>query len=203
MLTSTTDFPMPIETPRLILIPPVLSNNNVQEYCNAVLESMNEISLWLPWAKYPPSIEQAKTYIEACNKSWQVKDDNNIGLPLWLVEKNSDRFIGNITIWNIAWEIPKFEFGYWIRTSETGKGYITEAVNALTRYSFLELGVNRIEIRSEKENLRAQQVPKKLFFNLDGIMPKNTLAVADGRLTDVVLFSCTNLDHLPKLEVKW
>ena len=203
MLSTTTDFPMPIETPRLLIRPPVLSNKNANEYVDAVAESMNEISLWLPWAKYYPSISQAETYLEMCNNSWLAKDNNNIGLPLWLIDKNSHRFIGNITMWNILWEIPKFEFGYWIRTSETNKGYITEAVNALTRYCFSQLGVNRIEIRCERENVRAQKVPKKLGFNLDGILRNSTLAVADGKLTDTVLFSRIDLEKLPELNVKW
>ncbi len=199
----TTDFPLPIETPRLIMQPPVLSHKNVHEYVEAVAESMNEISIWLPWARYYPTVSQTESYIEMCNNSWTNKNNNNIGLPLWLIDKKNHRFIGNITMWNIIWEIPKFEFGFWVRTTEINKGYITEAVNALTRYCLLQIGVNRIEIRCEKENVHAQQIPKKLGFSLDGVLRNSTLAVADGRLTDTLLFSRIDLEQLPQLTVQW
>ncbi len=203
MLSSMAEFPMPITTPRLIMRPPTLSANDIREYFDAVTESMNEISQWLPWAKYYPTLQQAEDYIKMCHTSWLTKNDNNIGLPLWIMEKNTNRFVGNITMWNIIWEIPKFEFGYWLRTSETHKGYITEAVNALTRYCFLQLGIRRLEIRCEKENVRAQQIPEKLGFELEGVLRNSTLAVSNGRLTDTVLFSCIDLEQLPVLDVKW
>ena len=203
MLATATDFPMPIETPRLVMHPPVLSPKSVNEYVEAVSESMNEISLWLPWAKYYPSASQTESYIATCNDSWLARDNNNIGLPLWLIDKKTQKFVGNITMWNIVWEIPKFEFGYWVRTTETNKGYITEAVNALTRYFFLQLGVRRIEIRCEKENIHAQRIPEKLAFEREAILKNSTIAVADGKLTDTVIYARIDLENLPKLSVKW
>jgi ribosomal-protein-serine acetyltransferase len=203
MFANTIDFPMPIVTPRLIMRPPTLSQDDINNYFEAVTESMDELSQWLPWAKYYPSIPQVESYIRSCNNSWSTKTDNNFGLPIWLLDKKENKFIGGITIWNIVWEIPKFEFGYWLRTSETKKGYISEAVNALTRYCFLQLGSRRIEIRCEKENTRAQQVPKRLGFELEGVLRNSTLAISDGKLTDTILFARTDSEGLPELDVKW
>lgn len=199
MLSSATKFPLPINTPRLILQQPHLSQDSIQEYFDSVTESMNEIKLWLPWAKYVPSLNQISDYIKACNINWVTKNNNNLGLPLWIISKETGKFLGNIVIWNIVWDIPKFEFGYWLRTSQTGKGYITEAVNALTHYSFTQLGVNRIEIKCEIQNARAQLVPKRLGFELEGTLRNATRAVASGELADVVLFSRTDINNLPKL----
>jgi ribosomal-protein-serine acetyltransferase len=203
MLTSNIYFPMPIVTPRLIMRPPTLSQNDIDSYFEAVTESMNELSQWLPWARYYPSITQVESYIRSCNDSWLTKNDNNFGLPVWLLDKKENKFIGGITLWNIVWEIPKFEFGYWLRTSETKKGYISEAVNAITRYCFLQLGARRIEIRCEKENTRAQQIPKRLGFELEGILRNSTLAISNGKLTDTILFARIDLDNIPELDVKW
>src|SRR3989304_10497400 len=201
MLTASTDFPMPIITPRLLLCQPVASD--AKKYFDAVTESMNEITLWLPWAKHYPTMIQVMEYIKECNNNWITKNNSNFGLPLWIFEKNSSKFIGNIIIWNIAWDIPKFEFGYWCRTSQTKNGYITEAVNALTQYCFRQLGVKRIEIRCEINNTRAQLVPKRLGFDLDGILRNSTIAVSNGALTDTVLFSCIDPKNLPILDIKW
>lgn len=203
MLSPTTNFPLPIVTPRLELHQPILSYDHIHEYFNAIKESLPELKPWLPWVKHLISINQAEGYIRACNSNWITKNNNLIGLPLWITEKESGKFIGNIVMWNIAWEVPKFEFGYWIRTSQTKYGYATEAVNALARYCFLQLGVNRIEIRCEVKNIKAQLVAKRLGFELDGILHNSTRAVLDGELTDTALFSLTDIKNLPELEVMW
>lgn len=203
MHSNTLEFPLPIVTPRLIMRQPTLASSDIYEHFSAVTESMSEISQWLPWAKFYPSLSQTEDYIRACNASWITKNDNNIGLPLWIMSRDNKKFIGNIVIWNIVWEIPKFEFGYWLRSSQTQKGYITEAVNALTRYCFSQLGIRRIEIRCEKENLRAQLVPKRLGFELDGVLHNSTLAVSNGQLTDILIFSRIDQENLPELEVLW
>ncbi|MDR1057033.1 MAG: GNAT family N-acetyltransferase [Coxiellaceae bacterium] len=203
MLSPTTDFPLPITTTRLILSQPILSRDDIHNYFNAVTESMNELQPWLLWAKYFPITSRVEEYIKSCNTNWITKNNNNIGLPLWIIDKESNKFLGNVVIWNIVWDIPKFEFGYWLRTSQTKKGYITEAINALTHYCFLQLGVNRIEIKCEIKNIRAQLVPKRLGFELDGILRNSTRAVSNGELTDTMLFSLIDLKSLPKSEVSW
>lgn len=192
-----------IVTPRLVLQPPIASDHYINKYVAAVDESIYELKPWLPWAKYVPSHNQAEWYITACNKSWIEKNDNNLGLVLWITTRATNELLGSITIWNIVWEIPKFEFGYWLRTSQIGNGYITEAVNALTRYSFMQMGVNRIEIRCESDNTRAQHVPQRLNFTLDGVLKKSTRAVSSDELTDTFLFSRVDLNNLPNLKISW
>jgi len=71
MLTASTDFPMPIITPRLLLCQPVASD--AKKYFDAVTESMNEITLWLPWAKHYPTMIQVMEYIKECNNNWITK----------------------------------------------------------------------------------------------------------------------------------
>ena len=203
MLSSTTDFPTPIITPRLILRPPTTSAKNINIYRKAVAESIDTLKLWLPWAKSIPTSEQIETYIEMCDLNWIVKNDNNIGLPLWIIDKHSGKFLGNITMWNIVWNVPKFEFGFWIRNSQTKKGYMKETVNALSHYCFLELGVRRIEVRCELNNIPPQTVAKHLGFELDAVLKNSTRAIANNTLTDTMLFSLTDVEKSPDLEVKW
>ncbi|CAL7959781.1 Ribosomal protein N-acetyltransferase [Gammaproteobacteria bacterium] len=197
------DFPLPIVTPRLLLRQPIMGYVDAHEYTKAVTESMDELRPWMPWAQYHPTVNQSEEYIRECCANWILKNNNNIGLPLWIIEKTSGIFIGHIVMWNIAWDIPKFELGFWMRTSHTHKGYTTEATNALIRYCFLQLGVRRIEIRCEAKNVRSQLIPQHLGFQLDGTLRNNSIAVADGRHTDVLVFSCIDLKNLPELEVKW
>ncbi|MEI8055379.1 MAG: GNAT family N-acetyltransferase [bacterium] len=198
-----TNFPLPIITPRLLLRKPIMGYVDANEYTKAVTESMDELRQWMPWAQYHPTVNQTEEYIRECCANWILKSNNNIGLPLWIIEKASGMFVGHIVMWNIAWDIPKLELGFWTRTSHTRKGYITEATNALTRYCFLQLGIRRVEIRCEAKNVRSQSIPKILGFQLDGTLRNNSIAVANGRHTDALIFSRIDLEDLPELEVKW
>ena len=197
------NFPMPIVTPRLILRPPELSDLDINGYYDCVTDSMDDLSKWLPWAKYYPTKSMVKDYIRDCEISWKLKNNNNIGLPLWIFKREDNSMVGSIVMWNIVWKIPKFEFGYWLRTAQTHNGYISEAANALTRYCFSELGVKRIEIKCEKEDVRAKKIPERLGYRMDGVLLNDACAVSTGDLTDVLLYSRIDANNLPDLDVSW
>ena len=53
-------------------------------------------------------------------------------LRLHLYLKGTETLVGIAGLQDIDWDVPKFEIGYWCRTSFTGHGYTTEAVRAIT-----------------------------------------------------------------------
>jgi RimJ/RimL family protein N-acetyltransferase len=70
--------------------------------------------------------------------------------------------------------VPRFEIGYWIRASEQGKGYVIEAVNALTAFCFDKLNANRVEIRMDDKNERSWRVAERCGFTLEGLFHNDT-----------------------------
>lgn len=186
------DFTLPINTPRLLLRQPVIGYTDSDHYTQAVKESLPELKPWVAWAYYNPTILQSEAYVRRCCANWILKSDNDIGLTLWIIEKDTNAFIGNIQMWNIDWYTGKYEFGFWLRTSHTGKGYITEATNALARYCFLQQQAKRIVITCKPENIRSKMVPTRLNFNL-----------AEELFEDLLFFSCDSIDNLPALDVTW
>ena len=81
-------------------------------------------------------------------------------------------FIGIINPHTINWEVPSFELGYWIRTPYSGKGYMTEAVNALTQYSFKQMHAIRLEVRCDPNNIKSRKIPERLGFEQEAILKK-------------------------------
>lgn len=197
------DFPLPIVTPRLLLRQPIMGYVDANEYTEAVAESINELRPWIPWAQQVPTVDQSEEYIRECVANWITKSNNNIGLSLWITDRTTGIFLGHIVMWNIDWYIPKFEFGFWIRTSQEHKGYITEATNALTRYSFLQHKVRRIELYCDPKNIRSQLVPERLGFQLEKKLLNNTAEFTSSERANALVFSRVNLENLPELEVKW
>lgn len=56
------------------------------------------------------------------------------------------------------------EIGYWVRADEINKGIATKISLALCIAAFEIIGVDRIEIHHELDNLASSKIPKKLLF---------------------------------------
>jgi RimJ/RimL family protein N-acetyltransferase len=56
------------------------------------------------------------------------------------------------------------EMGYWLQADATGKGFMTEAADALTRLALQQPGIERVQIRCDPENVASAAVPRRLGF---------------------------------------
>jgi len=196
-------FPMPIETPRMILRIPQMGYTDSYDYVEAASESLPEISPWLAWARYVPSVDSTEEYMRDSCANWIVRTSTHVGMPLCIIDKETSKFAGIIVMHSVNWDIPRIEIGYWLRSCFVHKGMISEAVNALTRYCFLVMGMKRVEIRCEIANVRSRKVPERLGFMLDARMRNNQYSVKTGRITDTLVYSRIDLNGLPELEVRW
>jgi RimJ/RimL family protein N-acetyltransferase len=96
---------------------------------------------------------------------------------------------------HIEWSVPRFEIGYWCRTSLAGRGYIREAVTALTWMAFETLGAARVEVRMDTQNERSWRVAERLGFQLEGVLRSDARA-NDGQLRDTRVYALTALADL-------
>lgn len=86
---------------------------------------------------------------------------------MMLILKATDTIIGGSGLHRIDWNVPKFEIGYWVRSSYAGQGYITEAVTGITSFAFNTLGARRVEIRCDVKNVRSSAVARRAGFALE------------------------------------
>ncbi|WP_329387024.1 GNAT family N-acetyltransferase [Streptomyces sp. NBC_01716] len=63
-----------------------------------------------------------------------------------------------------------WEVGYWTVKEHRGRGYTTEALRALVRWIFTELGAERVEWRAEAGNEGSRAVALKAGFVLEGTL---------------------------------
>ena len=80
------------------------------------------------------------------------------------------------------------EIGYWCCTSFTGRGFVTEAVRAVTRFAIDHLGAERLEIRCDALNLPSNRVAERVGFELEGTLRNGDLRL-DGSLEDTRVYS--------------
>jgi RimJ/RimL family protein N-acetyltransferase len=182
-------MPTQLETERLILRCPELSD--VPFVYQAVKESVKELEPWMPWATKDYTLEACEENLRSAIAKYITKEDFRI----CFLDKVTGRIIGNSGLHRIDWSIPKFEIGYWCRTSETGKGYVTEVVRELTRLCFEKLNAARVEIVCDDLNTKSAAVAERCGFTLEGVL-KNDERNPKGELRSTRIYGLTNINDL-------
>ncbi len=175
-------IPEEFETKRLLIKSPMWGDGKAVN--TAIRESIEELRPWMPWAKDTPTVEESEANIRTARLRYLERSD----LRMHLFHKKTGEFVGSSGLHRIDWETRKFEIGYWIRTSMSGKGLMTEAVEGITNFAANNLEANRIEIRCDSRNTPSMRVAKRLGFTLEGIL-RGEKCDAAGILRDTMIFA--------------
>jgi RimJ/RimL family protein N-acetyltransferase len=138
-----------------------------------------------------PTIIESERFVRDSAARFLRRDD----LPLFMRLRDTGEFVGASGMHRIDWQVPRFEIGYWCRTSLVDKGYIGEAVEAITRFAFENLHAAQVEIRTDIQNTRSLRVAERLGFRLEGIMRRDT-RTPQGALRDTRLYSMLDIKDL-------
>lgn len=182
------DFPDSFETERLLIRSPMPGDG--AELYAAVTESRRELEPWLPWVRNHQTLEDSEESARRARAAFVERSD----LRLHLFLKGTETLVGASGLHRIDWSVPRFEIGYWCRTSFVGHGYITEAVRGITRFAFDHLGARRVEIRSDPLNRRSASVAERAGFRLEGEL-RNAELGADGEPRNTLVFSMIPEEH--------
>ena len=183
------DFPDSFDTERLTIRAPRVED--AAEVWQAIDESLPELRAWMPWAKDGAgSLDDQIARLRRAAAHWLTRED----LPLHLFLRGTHTFVGGSGLHRFDWEVRRFEIGYWVRTRFAGQGYITEAVNGITRFAFEHLRANRVEIRCDARNARSADVARRCGFLLEGTLRHDDLGV-NGDLRDTLVFSKISPDE--------
>ncbi len=175
-------FPDQFETERLLIRAPLPGDGHAVNV--AVSESLAELRPWMEWAQVVPSVAEQETSIREAALRFRTRED----LRLLLFRKSDGLFVGGSGLHNIDWEVPRFEIGYWVRTSLSGQGYITEAVNGIAAFAFDQLKAIRLEIRCDARNTRSAAVAERAGFTREACLRCQSRA-PDGKLRDTLVFA--------------
>ncbi len=176
------EFAEEFETERLKIKSPQWGDGKAVN--EAIRESIEELRPWLPWANDVPTLAESEENVRLARLKFLERTD----LRLHIFLKDTGEFIGSSGLHRINWETRKFEIGYWVRTSQTGKGFMTEAALGITQFTINSLQANRVEIRCDTQNVRSARVAQKLGFTLEGIL-RNDRYDSTGKLRNTMIFS--------------
>lgn len=133
----------------------------------AVRESLTELHAWLPWAHLAYGRTDAIRFVRETGRAWREGKAYDYAIrPI----DDPTRHVGNVSIWHVSRAFRAGEIGYWVRTSDSGLGYGTEAAAALVRVGFETLGLHRIMLRIAVGNDASERVATKLGFVKEGVL---------------------------------
>jgi RimJ/RimL family protein N-acetyltransferase len=180
--------PREIVTERLLLH--AFRAEDAEQVLEAVNESRDEVGRWMSW---PPYLTEAEQSRQEADRS-RARREAGESFDYTIRRRDDGRFLGAVMIENPNWAVPSFSLAYWIRTSGQGKGYVSEAVRAVTRMAFAALGAKRVEISCDERNTRSMRVAEACGFQYEGRMRQDD-RLPNGELSNDVYYSLINTDE--------
>ncbi len=160
------ELPMPILTNRCLLRP--VQPDDAPLIYEAVVESWAELSKWLVWTLKPLEHLKVSDYEDFCLRKQNLYSRQE-DITLLSFDRATQKLLGGCGLHQPNWEDSSFSLGFWIRTSETGKGYATEIVKALTTYAFKNLKAKHLTSFHADGNEGSKTVLLRTGFIPNGI----------------------------------
>jgi ribosomal-protein-serine acetyltransferase len=176
-----------IMTERLTLEP--LGPPHLEGLWAAIESSVEELSRWMAWCVEPKKSE-TQAFLDGSQRSWEAGTGWNFCLVL------DGRAVGTVGIAGHVPLVKSAEIGYWLRSDLAGRGLMTEAASAATRFAFDDLGLHRLELHAGPGNVASIRVAEKLGFKREGLLRDGSYA-RDGWY-DVYVFGLLADDPQPK-----
>ncbi len=170
-----------------------LSNDvvKIRRYCaddvpllfEAARESTNEMLAWLSWCHPNYTVEESRSFVLSAETAWNQKT----GFGFAVFDVGSNLFLGGVGLNQINRKHNFANLGYWVRSSQTGRGVATAATLLAAEFGFEDLGLNRIEILTAIGNAASGRVAEKVGAKKEGIL-RSRLLLHDCP-HDVVMYS--------------
>lgn len=141
-----------------------------------------EVTKFLSWPTYQ-SIDDAYAILKIWLTSYEKPDFYQWAIVL----KGYDQPIGSISVVNLDNRVDLAEIGYCIGKAWWGQGIMPEAMRAVMKYLFEEVGMQRIEAGHDPENSASGAVIRKCGLKYEGTL-RHRIRSNRG-ITDVAWYS--------------
>ena len=123
-----------------------------------------DVTYFLTWRPHE-NIEMTKSVLEKTIAAWE----QDFRFPFVIADKNTNQLVGMI---EIRMEGHQAELGYVLAKVVWGKGYMTEAVQALINWAFQQPTIYRVYATTSVDNAGSQRVMEKAGMLREGLLKK-------------------------------
>lgn len=153
------DLPVSFETERLVIRPACSGDGPLVH--QAVQQSLSDLKPWLPWATSDYSLDSAESSMRCFEADYVLRH------AFHHLIFHGEQFVGMVGISLINWDIPSANIGYWCCSLMRRHGFMREAVMAATQFSFEKLGILRLRIICDHENIASHKVAEGAHYTLE------------------------------------
>jgi ribosomal-protein-serine acetyltransferase len=160
---------------------------DANDILRGVRESLKECSPWLVWAVQDYNLKHAQAFVQSA-----VEGNQSGKMFNYTIRTKMGSFVGSVGLTPQPDPMGRsghaYQIGYWITTPQTGKGYASEAVQALANHTLSFLKAARVEILTDSNNLASAKAAQKAGFVQEARL-KNTRKNPDDTLADTLVFA--------------
>ena len=183
MIKDIFDKNILIQTKRLLLRP--LTQSDAQD----IFEIFSDKQVMKYYDLLPfKNIERASRQIDFFIKGFEERSMIRWGIEL----KENSKLIGTCGFFALNEDVSKAEIGYELNRSYQGRGYMTEALDAILRFIFSETDINRVEAYIEPPNIASQKTAEKVGFTKEGTLRQYEMC--RGERIDICVYGCLRSD---------
>ena len=135
------------------------------------------------------SVSESRAYVRYMLRRYRAGEPASWGIE----EKETGRVVGTIGYMWYQRDNNACEVGYSLARRRWNRGYMTEALAEVLRFSFEELGVHRVEAQHEVENAASGAVMRKCGMRKEGTLRGRLYN--KGRYVDVDLYAMLREDY--------
>jgi [ribosomal protein S5]-alanine N-acetyltransferase len=148
-----------------------------------------QVTKYLQWLPHE-DIQVTRNILDTWIKSYEKLETYN-----WaIVFKENNQVIGSISVVNMSEKHEWFEIGYCISRHYWNKKIMTEALKAIIKFCFVEVGLNRIQAVHYVENPASGKVMLKSGMKNEGCL-KQYLKNNQGLFVDCNLYGIVKSDY--------
>ena len=137
--------------------------------------TLEEVGVWLT---------RRMNWSSGTHASWAVEDER------------TGELLGSVSLHSIDADQCDAEIGYWTVPAARGRGVATCVVDAVSRWAFERLPVDRIELCHAVENAASGRVAEKAGYRLEGRL-RRSFRYGDGVKHDELLWARLAQDDVP------
>jgi len=150
----------------------------------AARESIAEVGRWMPWCSDDFTLEASTAWLETQQEAWKEGTAHEFAI----VDAESERLLGGGGVNQIRKDERLGNLGYWVRSSDCGRGIATAAARLLAGFAFDDLGLQRLEILVAVGNHASCRVADKIGALREGVLRKRVV-IGNGQSVDAVMYS--------------
>ena len=156
---------------------------DAQSAFDAILESRAETALWLADVSRVVSVAEVEDYIVHATEEWTNESNYNFAI----VDAQDTTFLGSCGLTQVNRRHLFANLFYWVRTGHTGRGVASRAARLTARFGCELLGLQRIEVVVEVDNIASLRAAAKAGAVREGVL-RNRLN-SRGAARNAVMFS--------------